>query len=125
MRLRSLGLIPENPDVLFQEPYPGQVGMQFWPPRIENDQILEDPRLYSVRLEALVQNCLQVSINDRPALDDVGRHIDQALVDWGKRIPGLAELTFDELPKFMRVDCGLDLYPLDPEAKKQRFGEEG
>ncbi|KAF2794143.1 kinase-like protein [Melanomma pulvis-pyrius CBS 109.77] len=136
MRLRPMGLMTEKFDQpgrdqsgqgphLGQGPYPGQPDMQFWPDRIENDLTVEDPRHYSTRLEGLVQACLRLPVIERPPLAEVGETIDKALVDWGKRIPGLAGLMFDELPKYMRVNCSPDLYPLDPEAKKRRLGQEG
>jgi hypothetical protein len=68
----------------------------FYPPKY--------PKLYTVRLEELLEACLQKNPEDRPDLEVVEGRIDEAIKAWEKERPEIARARANELFVADRVE---------------------
>ena len=131
MRHRPSG-IPLIPGTHTQVPFPGTPAQDAvpWYPDVDfalaGDWAgMPNPKVYSSRLERLLQRCMEVQPARRPALAEVSAEIENALVALERRFPGLGETGSEGLPGFMRVVGGEEEYRFYPPARKFRFGGEG
>ncbi|KAF2731589.1 hypothetical protein EJ04DRAFT_566696 [Polyplosphaeria fusca] len=65
-------------------------------------------RLYSTRLDSLLEDCLRIRPEDRPTIDRVLSVVHCTIEDWKTRMSGIETMAWEELPEWERVQTGED-----------------
>jgi hypothetical protein len=83
---------------------------------------------YSDRLEKLIEGCREIDPEKRPKLQHLRSFVEEALVDFQKRYPGIESTAEDDIPEWWRTAVPGDEFVVGTDVleavarKKRRFG---
>ncbi|KAF2868780.1 hypothetical protein BDV95DRAFT_123150 [Massariosphaeria phaeospora] len=79
-----------------------------------------DPKIYSARLENLLRRVLVTEPAGRIKLKDLLGEVDESLVKFGRRIPGIATMQPKDLPQWLWVaDLGQENWKVGEKRRQQ------